>query len=99
MTDHLTNNDDLDGAMATRVLTFDDVPRIGLLSDIADRRLAELSEATRERPAAAPTASAEYAAAVERFAKAVETLQAAPSDEKRDAADDAADAAQAKHNA
>src|SRR5207245_353799 len=35
--------------------TFDDVARVQLLSDLTDRRLAELSEATRERPAAAPT--------------------------------------------
>ena len=79
--------------------TFDDVARVQLLSDLTDRRLAELSEATRERPAAAPTASAEYAAAVERFARAVETLKAAPSEEKRDAADDVADAAKSKHDA
>ena len=83
----------------TLVFTFDDVARIELLSEITDRRLAELSEATRERPAAAPTASAEYADAVERFAKAVDVLKAAPSEEKRDAADDVADAAQSKHNA
>src|SRR2546422_803595 len=37
--------------------TFDDVARVQLLSDLTDRRLAELSEATRERPAAAPTAT------------------------------------------
>jgi len=80
-------------------LTFDDVARMQLLSDLADRRLAELAEIAKERPASAPTATAEYSDAVDKFADAVDRLRDADSDEKRDAAQAVADAAREKHRA
>jgi ribosomal protein L12E/L44/L45/RPP1/RPP2 len=78
-------------------LTFDDVARMQLLSKLADRRLEELAEIARQRPSAAPTATAHYADAVDRFADAVDRLRDADSDEKRDAAQAVADAAREKH--
>lgn len=78
-------------------LTFDDLARMQLLSELADRRLAELAEIANQQPASAPTATTEYADAVERFADAVDKLRAADSDDKRDAAQAVADAARAKH--
>lgn len=78
-------------------LTFDDVARMQLLSDLTDRRLAELAEIAKERPASAPTATAEYSDAVDKFADAVDKLRDADNDEKRDAAQAVADAAREKH--
>src|SRR2546428_3649621 len=78
-------------------LTFDDVARVQLLSEIADRRLAELAEIAMDRPGSAPTATAEYSDAVDKFADAVDRLRDADSDEKRDAAQAVADAARQKH--
>src|SRR2546426_6920146 len=78
-------------------LTFDDVARMQLLSDLTDRRLAELAEIAGERPSSAPTATAEYSDAVDKFADAVDKLRDADSDEKRDAAQAVADAAREKH--
>jgi hypothetical protein len=80
-------------------LTFDDVARVQLLSEIADRRLAELAEIAKDRPGSAPTATAEFSDAVDRFADAVDRLRDADSDEKRDAAQAVADAAREKHKA
>ncbi len=77
--------------------TFDDVARMQLLSDLADRRLAELAQIAGERPSSAPTATAEYSDAVDKFADAVDKLRDADSDEKRDAAQAVADAAREKH--
>jgi uncharacterized protein DUF5667 len=77
--------------------TFDDVARMHLLSEITDRRLAELAEIAKQRPDSAPTATAEYSDAVDRFADAVDRLRDADSDEKRDAAQAVADAAREKH--
>src|SRR2546427_963561 len=78
-------------------LTFDDVARMQLLSDLTDRRLAELAEIAKERPGSAPTATAEYSDAVDKFADAVDKLRDAESDEKADAAQAVADAAREKH--
>ena len=80
-------------------LTFDDVARTQLLSQLTDRRLAELAEIAKQRPGSAPTATQEYADAVERFANALDRLRDADSEDKRNAAQDLADAAQAKHRA
>jgi hypothetical protein len=77
--------------------TFDDVARMHLLSVITDRRLAELAEISKERPASAPTATAEYSDAVDKFADAVDQLRDGESDETRDAAQAVADAAREKH--
>ena len=78
-------------------LTFDDVARMQLLSDLTDRRLAELAEIAKDRPSSAPTATAEYSDAVDKFADAVDKLRDADNDDKRDAAQAVADAAREKH--
>jgi hypothetical protein len=80
-------------------LTFDDVARTQLLSDLTDRRLAELAEIAKNRPASAPTATQEYADAVNNFADALDNLRNADSEEKRNAAQALAEAARAKHKA
>jgi hypothetical protein len=77
-------------------LTFDDVDKLKALADITDKRLDELQRVAN-RSDKAPTASEEYAKAVARFHAAVDALhQAAPAD-KREAADEVADRARAKH--
>jgi hypothetical protein len=78
-------------------LTFDDVARMQLLSRLTDRRLAELAEIAKHRPSSAPTATQEYADAVERFANALDRVRDADSQDKRDAAQALAEAARAKH--
>jgi hypothetical protein len=78
-------------------LTFDDLARMQLLSELADRRLGELAEVARQRPSAASTATAEYADAVERFADALDSLRDGDSDVKRNAAQALAEAARDKH--
>ena len=78
-------------------LTFDDLARMQLLSELADRRLDELAEVARQRPSAAPTATAQYADAVERFADALDSLRDGDSDVKRNAAQALAEAARDKH--
>ena len=80
-------------------LTFDDVARTQLLSELTDRRLEELAEIAKKRPSSAPTATQEYADAVNNFANALDDLRAASSDEKRAAAQALAEAARAKHKA
>jgi len=80
-------------------LTFDDVARMQLLSELADRRLAELAEIAKRRPSSAPTATQEYADAVDRFADAVDRLRDADSQDKRNAAQAVAEAARDKHKA
>ncbi len=78
-------------------LTFDDVERVRVLSEITDERLSEL-ERVASRDDKAPTASEAYAEAVTRFRAAVDALQrAAPEDDKSDLAQDVADAAREKH--
>lgn len=79
-------------------LTFDDVRRVELLAAITDRRLAELQKVA-EHQEKAPTASEEYAAAVAKFRAAVDALQQAAPQEKKDKAQGVADAAREKHEA
>jgi hypothetical protein len=69
-----------------------------VLGQIAERRLDELARIA-DRPDKAPTASAEYEAAVKRFASAVEALRAAPPGAKRDAVEKVVEAAREKHEA
>ena len=73
-------------------LTFDEVARMELLARLADRRLDELAEIAKQRPSSAPTATQEYADAVERVANA-------DSEDKRNAAQALAEAAREKHKA
>ena len=80
-------------------LTFDDVARTQLLSELTDRRLEELAEIAKSRPASAPTATQEYADAVNSFANALDELRSADSEDKRSAAQSLAAAARAKHKA
>jgi hypothetical protein len=80
-------------------LTFDDVARTKLLSDLTDRRLEELAEIAKKRPSSAPTATQEYADAVNNFADALDKLRGADSEDKRNLAQDLAEAARAKHKA
>jgi hypothetical protein len=78
-------------------LTFDDVERVRVLSEIADARLSEL-ERVASRDDKAPTASEAYAEAVTRFRAAVDALQnAAPEEDKSELAQNVADAAREKH--
>ncbi len=79
-------------------LTWDDVQRVQLLAQLADRRLAEL-QVVAEREDRAPTASEQYADAVTRFRAAVDALQQAAPRDKADKAQDVADAARDKHDA
>ncbi len=80
-------------------LTFDEVARMRLLSQLADRRVEEIAEIAKLRPSSAPTATQEYADAVERFADALDDLHNAVSEDKRAAAQALAEAARAKHKA
>ncbi len=80
-------------------LTFDDVARTQLLSELTDRRLEELAEIAKLRPSSAPTATQEYADAVTNFANALDALRQADSEDKRNAAQVLAEAARAKHKA
>src|SRR5438552_2852028 len=82
-------------------LALDDTTRLKVLSEDADHRLAELTRALTSRPEAAPTATAEYAAAVARFTAAVDELRGKPgtSEDKRTEAKDVVDAARQKHEA
>jgi len=78
-------------------LTFDDVARTQLLSELTDRRLEELAEIAKRRPASVPTATQEYADAVNSFANALDELRSAESEDKRSAGQSLAAAARAKH--
>jgi hypothetical protein len=80
-------------------LTFDAEARTQLLSEMTDRRLEELAEIAKRRPSSAPTATQEYADAVERFADALDDLKNAVGEDKRAAAQALAEAARAKHKA
>jgi hypothetical protein len=79
--------------------TFDDVARTQLLSELTDKRLEELAEIAKSRPLSAPTATQEYADAVNNFADALDKLRDADSIDKRAAAQALAEAARAKHKA
>ena len=80
-------------------LTLDDGAKLRLLAEQTDHRLAELSKASTERAAAAPTASAAYAEAVAKLTAAVDALRGRPDadESKRDEAKDVAESARAKH--
>ncbi len=80
-------------------LTFDDVARTQLLSELTDRRLEELAEIAKNRPSSAPTATQAYADAVKNFADALDKLRDADSEDKRNAAQALAEAARSKHKA
>lgn len=81
-------------------LTFDDVQRVQLLAQIADRRLAELKKvADSADESKAPTASEEFAAAVARFRAAVDAVQKAAPHEKSEAVQELVEAAREKHEA
>ncbi|MDQ6858340.1 MAG: DUF5667 domain-containing protein [Chloroflexota bacterium] len=79
----------------------DDTTRLQVLAELADHRLAELTEAVSTRPAAAPTATDGYAAAIARFTAAVDALRGKPgaSIDTQTAAEDVVDAAHDKHEA
>ena len=81
-------------------LALDDTTRLKVLSEDADHRLAELTRALTSRPEAAPTATAEYAAAVARFTAAVDELRGKPgtSEDKRTEAKDVVDAARQRRS-
>ena len=70
--------------------------KVEVLTTQAERRLDEFARASG-RAEKAPTASAEYEAAVKRLAAAVEALRAAPAGEKREAVEQVVDAARDKH--
>jgi hypothetical protein len=80
-------------------VTFDDVARTELLSELTDRRLEELAEIAKRHPASATTATQEFSDAVNNFADALDVLRGADSEDKRNAAQALADAARAKHKA
>lgn len=70
--------------------------KVKVLAAQTERRLDEL-ERTVTRPDRAPTASAEYEAAVERFAAAVAALRTAPAAERHQDVEQVVDAARDKH--
>jgi hypothetical protein len=81
-------------------LTFDEVARVQLLAQIADRRVQELQKVADTPPQEnVPTAAEEVAQAVARFRAAVDAVQQAAPAEKSDAVQDLVDAAREKHEA
>ena len=81
-------------------LTFDEMQRVQLLAQLADRRVQELQKvAETQREENAPTAAEEVAQAVARFRAAVDALQQAAPADKSDAVQDLVDAAREKHEA
>ena len=66
----------------------DDVERVRVLAEITDQRLSEL-ERVATRDDKAPTASEAYADAVARFRAAVDALQQAAPEDKRELAQEA----------
>ena len=83
-------------------LAFDDVRRVQVLAQIADRRLAELQEVADRDDKTTTAASEEFAQAVVRFRAAVDAVQQAqPQDQqaKSAAVQDLVDAARDKHEA
>lgn len=71
--------------------------KIDVLAAQSQRRLDDLTKAAATRPDKAPTASAEYEAAVQRFASAVQALRAAPAGTKHKAVEQVVEAARDKH--
>ena len=81
-------------------LTFDDVQRVELLSQLADRRLADLQKvADRDDESKAPAASEAFVAALARFRAAVNAIQQAAPGDKSEKVQDLVDAARGKHEA
>jgi uncharacterized protein DUF5667 len=81
-------------------LTFDDVQRVQLLAQLADRRVQELQQVTESQSEdRAPAAAEEVAQAVARFRAAVDAVQQAAPAEKSDAVQGLVDAAREKHEA
>ena len=81
-------------------LTLDDVERVELLGQLADRRLAELQVIVeRADDSKASTASEEFAAAVARFRAAVDAIQQAAPADKSAKVQELVDAARGKHEA
>ena len=81
-------------------LAADDVQRVQLLAQLADRRLAELQHvADAQREDRAPAAAEEVALAVARFRAAVDVIQQAAPADKSDQVQDLVDAAREKHEA
>lgn len=81
-------------------LTLDDLKRVELLGQLADRRLAELQAVVeRADESKAPTASEEFAAAVARFRAAVDAIQRAAPADKSTKVQELVDAARGKHEA
>ena len=81
-------------------LTFDDVQRVQLLAQLADRRVQDLQKvADSEREDRAPTAAEEVAQAVARFRAAVDAVQQAAPADKADHVQDLVDTAREKHEA
>lgn len=77
-------------------LAFDGDGKVRVLAAQAERRLDELGKAA-SRPEKAPTASAEYEAAVQRLAAALAALRIAEPGTKRDAVEQVVEAARDKH--
>jgi len=81
-------------------LTFDEVARVQLLGQLADRRVQDLQHvADAERSDKAPTAAEEVAQAVARFRAAADAVQEASPADKADAVQDLVEAAREKHEA
>ncbi len=74
-----------------------DEAKVQVLATQAQRRLDELERASTERPERAPTASAAYQGAVQRFAAAVQAVRAATPGSKHEAVERLVDAAHDKH--
>jgi hypothetical protein len=78
-------------------LTFDDVQRVQILSQIADRRLAELRKAAERGDDKTAPASEEFAQAVARFRAAADAVQQAAPADKSAQVQDLVDQAREKH--
>lgn len=57
-------------------LAFDGTARLQLLSELADRRLAELAEVAQQRPSDAPAATQQYADALDKVTHALDDARA-----------------------
>jgi hypothetical protein len=80
-------------------LTFDDVQRVELLSQIADRRLRELQQVANHDDGNVTTASEEFAKAVTKFRAAADQVQTAGSPAKSEKVQKVVDAARDTHAA
>ena len=77
-------------------LAPDEDAKVEVLAKQTERRLEELGRSAA-RPDKAPTASAEYEAAVKKLAAAVAALRDAPAGQKREAVEQVVEAARDKH--